>query len=92
MSSNIHSHPGRLIDDAISLKIHAKLQGTTHVVQPERCGADKDTMIVGADVTHPPKGVEQCPSMAAVVATNDDNSYQYLGSARLQPARKEVRF
>lgn len=46
-------------------------------------------MVVGADVTHP-GDEEECPSIAAVVATNDEESFQYLGSARLQEGKQEV--
>lgn len=46
-------------------------------------------MVVGADVTHPQKG-SGCPSMAAVVATSDESSNQYLGSGRLQKGKDEV--
>jgi len=46
-------------------------------------------MIVGADVTHPGKGIS-CPSMAAVVATSDDHSFHYLASARLQAGKEEA--
>lgn len=47
-------------------------------------------MIVGADVTHP-GNEEGCPSIAAVVATDDDRRFQYLGSARIQEGKQEVR-
>ena len=53
-------------------------------------GAPLRTMIAGADVTHPGKS-SGCPSMAAVVATHDDLSGHYLGSARLQKGWEEVR-
>ena len=46
-------------------------------------------MVVGADVTHPQKG-SGCPSMAAIVATNDETSAQYLASGRLQKGKQEV--
>jgi hypothetical protein len=47
-------------------------------------------MIMGADVTHPGKNSGECPSIAAVVATDDDTSGRYLPSARLQTSRDEV--
>ncbi|KUJ10382.1 uncharacterized protein LY89DRAFT_710700 [Mollisia scopiformis] len=46
-------------------------------------------MFVGADCTHPRQSAKSCPSIAAIVATTDDTSSQYLGSARLQPSRQE---
>jgi hypothetical protein len=49
-------------------------------------------MIVGADVTQPPKSKEpQPPSMAGLVATSDSNAVYYLASARLQTPNNEVR-
>ncbi|CAG8960888.1 hypothetical protein HYFRA_00002425 [Hymenoscyphus fraxineus] len=60
-----------------------------NISQLSMTGTPKDTMIVGADCTHPGAGVEHCPSIAAIVATNDDESSQYLGSARLQKRRQE---
>jgi hypothetical protein len=48
-------------------------------------------MVVGADVTHPGKTLDDgCPSMAGVVATYDSRAIQYLASARLQPKNTEV--
>lgn len=75
-----------------------KLRGQSHKVVPHGipnekgfCGATPGTIIMGADVTHPKEGLENCPSMAGVVATIDDESSQYLGSARLQKGKQEVR-
>ncbi|TVY84813.1 Protein argonaute 1B [Lachnellula suecica] len=83
----------------ICLKINSRLTGVSHILDPKdtgfsdhnkgMTGAYKGTMIVGADVTHPGKGVHRCPSMAVVVATNDEVSSHYLGSARLQEERQE---
>lgn len=78
----------------ISLKINFKLGGTNH--QVKTLGVKKNTMIVGADVTHPrkimdPNQYEPCPSMAGVVATSDLNHAHYLASARLQKGKTEVR-
>lgn len=52
-----------------------------------------DTMVLGADVTHPAGDVDDtCPSMAGIVATYNDHHAHYLASARLQPNRTEVSF
>ncbi|CAG8983833.1 hypothetical protein HYALB_00005471 [Hymenoscyphus albidus] len=77
-----------------SLKINAKLGGISHKLestssQLSMTGTPKDIMIIGADCTHPGAGVKHCPSIAAIVVTNDDESSQYLGSARLQKRRQE---
>lgn len=73
------------------------MKGVSHWVETGLQSAQSDctaarpgTMIVGADVTHPGKSLDNCPSMAAVVATNDHRSGHYLGSARLQKGKQEV--
>ena len=62
-----------------------KLGGTCHRLANETWyGAKPNTIIVGADVTHPGKTPNPTvPSMAGVVATRDEDSAHYLGSARL---------
>ncbi|ESZ91812.1 hypothetical protein SBOR_7807 [Sclerotinia borealis F-4128] len=71
----------------ISLKFNLKLKGINQKVN-QKCGLKPQTMVVGADVTHP-GDEEERPSIAAVVATNDEESFQYLGSARLQEGKQE---
>lgn len=52
----------------------------------------KKTMMVGIDVTHPgPGSREGTPSIAAVVASVDDNFVQFPASLRIQESKKEVR-
>jgi hypothetical protein len=49
-------------------------------------------MLVGMDVTHPsPGSVKGTPSVAAVVATIDDNFAQFPASLRIQKTKKEVK-
>jgi len=48
-----------------------------------------DTIILGADVTHPLKGSSK-PSIAAIVGSVDKHLSRYLGSVRYQPGGKEV--
>ncbi|TGO86607.1 hypothetical protein BPOR_0290g00070 [Botrytis porri] len=71
----------------ISLKFNLKLGGINQEVS-NGCGTKSRTMVVGADVTHP-GDEEGCPSIAAVVATDDDSQFQYLSSARLQEGKQE---
>lgn len=85
----------------LALKINIKLEGINHIlpehshkklirtdqVDPPKFG----TIIVGADVTHPSRqSIDGCPSIAAVVATIDDQFATYLGSMRLQKSKEEV--
>jgi len=75
-----------------SLKVNFKLGGRNHKVQRINL-KDTKTLIIGADVTHPAKGVEPgCPSMAGVVACRGDQPNHYLASARLQKHRTEVMY
>lgn len=69
----------------VSLKIQSKLGGVTHDV---KLALEKDTMIVGADVTHPPptRGLIQ-PSIAASVAGMNSNNNKFESSIRLQEGR-----
>ncbi|KAF8852748.1 stem cell self-renewal protein Piwi [Acephala macrosclerotiorum] len=53
-------------------------------------GTKPNTMLVGADVSHPGScSNKTAPSMAGVVATVGPSSLQYLGSARLQQKNTE---
>lgn len=82
----------------LSIKINFKLGGTSHNIAPNGsafhkklfAGAREDTMIVGADVTHPQKKLQNCPSIAAVVAQHEPNSSHFYGAVRLQQGRQEV--
>ncbi|KAH6666296.1 Piwi domain-containing protein [Halenospora varia] len=71
------------------LVILPKYDTTLYPEPGERVRPAEQTMIVGADVTHPGTAAEGCPSMAGVVATADDTSFTYLASARLQKSKQE---
>jgi eukaryotic translation initiation factor 2C len=52
----------------------------------------KDTMLLGADVTHPSvASIEGCPSIAAMVGSVDNRGGKFLGSMRLQDQEKKDR-
>ncbi|KAG4441773.1 hypothetical protein IFR05_002764 [Cadophora sp. M221] len=70
----------------ICLKFNLKLRGVSHSVDT---GVPPGTMIVGADCTHPNDNAPGRPSIAGVVATNDETSFHYLASARLQTGKQE---
>ena len=84
----------------VALKINMKMGGVNHRLvdppgTPPTLTLLKDpkepTMLVGMDVTHPSPGtVKGTPSIAAVVATIDDNFAQFPASLRMQQTKKEV--
>lgn len=76
------------------MKVNFNLGGTLHLLQnnPMWYGAKSNTMLVGADVTHPTSTSNAtAPSVAGVVATADPENAHYLASARLQDKNQEVR-
>ena len=85
----------------VALKINMKMGGVNHRLTdpPGSSGAlswlkdaSQATMLVGMDVTHPsPGSVRGTPSVAAVVATIDENFAQFPASLRIQETKKEVR-
>ncbi|KAF7937288.1 uncharacterized protein EAE98_001602 [Botrytis deweyae] len=83
--------------DNLSLKANFKLGGTNHIIgdvkEPSkliRSIRNDSLMIVGADVSHPGKGLDpECPSIAGVVASFDSKFCHFAASARLQPNNEE---
>ncbi|EPQ53315.1 argonaute-like protein [Gloeophyllum trabeum ATCC 11539] len=77
----------------VALKVNAKLGGINHLLDRQDIGwlTDKKTMLVGMDVTHAgPKSIPGTPSIAAVVASIDDNFVQYPASLRPQETLTEM--
>ncbi|KAF7290752.1 Argonaute-like protein [Mycena indigotica] len=71
----------------VALKVNSKLGGINHRLDPAATGwlTKQKTMMVGIDVTHPsPTSREGAPSIAAVVASVDDDFVQFPASLRLQ--------
>ncbi|KAJ7119645.1 Piwi-domain-containing protein [Mycena epipterygia] len=71
----------------IALKVNSKLGGMNHLLDPNAMKwlTKQKTMMVGIDVTHPgPTSREGSPSIAAVVASVDDNFVQFPASLRIQ--------
>ncbi|KAI0660235.1 Piwi-domain-containing protein [Cubamyces menziesii] len=71
----------------VVLKVNAKLGGINHILDSGsmRWLTEKKTMVMGIDVTHPsPKSLPGSPSIAAVVASVDDNFVQFPASLSLQ--------
>ncbi|KAJ7653632.1 argonaute-like protein [Mycena polygramma] len=71
----------------ICLKVNSKLGGINHLLEPSAMKwlTKQKTMMVGVDVTHPSPGSRVgAPSIAAVVASLDDNFVQFPASLRIQ--------
>ncbi|EAU83532.1 QDE2 protein [Coprinopsis cinerea okayama7 len=77
----------------VALKVNTKLGGVNHMLEDSAMAwlRKKKTMMVGIDVTHPsPLSKEGTPSIAAVVASVDDNFVQFPASLRIQTSKKEM--
>ncbi|KAK3711187.1 hypothetical protein LTR37_009780 [Vermiconidia calcicola] len=82
----------------IALKYNLKGRGTNHVLgatdfgalRPTAANGNVDTIVIGADVTHPGAGCSPgTPSIACVVGSTDNDFMHFPGSMRLQRGRKE---
>ncbi|XP_068461651.1 protein argonaute PNH1-like [Phaseolus vulgaris] len=80
----------------VALKINVKLGGRNTVLLDALSWriplvSDIPTIIFGADVTHPESGEDPCPSIAAVVASQDwPEVTKYAGLVCAQPHREEL--
>lgn len=77
----------------VALKVNMKLGGVNHGLDPASMAwlNQQPTMLVGMDVTHPgPGSLKGTPSIAAVVASVDEQYAQYPASLRIQETKKEV--
>ncbi|KAM0944836.1 hypothetical protein DsansV1_C11g0113151 [Dioscorea sansibarensis] len=80
----------------VSLKINVKMGGRNAVLLDAISRriplvSDKPTIIFGADVTHPEKGEDSSPSIAAVVASQDwPEVTKYAGLVCAQAHRQEL--
>ncbi|KFD48363.1 hypothetical protein M513_10775 [Trichuris suis] len=77
----------------LALKINMKMGGvnTRLLADPfvKNNLTDKDTLVLGVDVTHPHVADRESPSIAAVVGNVDVNCAEYAASIRVQPNRRE---
>ncbi|WVQ98060.1 hypothetical protein IAU59_005182 [Kwoniella sp. CBS 9459] len=77
----------------LSMKVHSKLGGITHQVPIPR-PLDNTTMMIGADVSHPPQtagsGGAIQPSIAVTVAAVDGRNNKFTPCIRLQQGRTEM--
>ncbi|CAG5124840.1 unnamed protein product [Candidula unifasciata] len=76
----------------LCLKINVKLGGVNNILLPSiRPHVFHEPVIfLGADVTHPPAGDTQKPSIAAVVGSMDAHPSRYSATVRIQDHRQEV--
>lgn len=77
----------------VALKVNTKLGGVNHKIDDRNLEwlTKNKVMLVGMDVTHPgPGSIEGTPSIAAVVASVDNNFAQFPASMRCQKTRQEV--
>ena len=82
---------------SILMKVNMRLGGKTARISVSQSEADiqvifdNNTMIVGADVTHPgPASMKEVPSVAAVVASEDADFCYYPASFRCQTSKMEM--
>ncbi|CAO2651958.1 Nn.00g002410.m01.CDS01 [Neocucurbitaria sp. VM-36] len=69
----------------VMMKVNLKAGGINHTVS-QVAEVMKDTLVLGADVTHPGSGsLLGTPSIAAIVGSVDQYGGKFLGSMRLQP-------
>ncbi|KAM0720086.1 hypothetical protein Q7P37_004222 [Cladosporium fusiforme] len=88
---------GRSIDyfRNISMKLNIRLGNFNHLIDSGPLNKMRriapNTIILGADVTHPSAGsLDHTPSIAAVVGTVDSDFARFGGSMRLNEPRKEI--
>ncbi|CAL1709613.1 unnamed protein product [Somion occarium] len=93
-SAKIRKEKGQLQYFAnVALKVNMKMGGVNHTLDQRNLQWLKQapTMLVGMDVTHPGPGtVSGTPSIAAVVASVDQNFGQFPASLKIQESKKEA--
>ncbi|KAF8937538.1 Piwi domain-containing protein [Dissophora ornata] len=73
-------------------KINTKLGGVVSALGPDDMPfMDKgDPLVIGADVSHPGPGEDSKPSIAAIVASTDNEAFKFIGRLFVQDPRLEV--
>ncbi|KAJ3068788.1 hypothetical protein HDU98_008096 [Podochytrium sp. JEL0797] len=78
----------------LSMKLNSKLGGVNMIVDPKKelnvLGRPIPTMIMGADVTHPPAGAQGGVSIASLVASMDSKFAEYRAGIKVQGPREEI--
>ncbi|KAJ7061559.1 ribonuclease H-like domain-containing protein [Mycena amicta] len=78
----------------VALKINVKRGGVNVITDPSQVGSLYDphlpTVVMGADVMHPPPGATDRPSFAAMVSSVDANAAKYVATLNIQRGRQEL--
>jgi eukaryotic translation initiation factor 2C len=84
--------PDLMLVGNLALKFCAKAGGQAWSVDQRHLKlVDKDTMVVGIDVTHPsPDSQSKAPSIAAIVSSHDANLSGWTADVRIQTSRAEM--
>lgn len=90
----VHSDrgPDLMLVGNLALKFCAKAGGQAWSVDQKALKlVDRDTMVVGIDVTHPsPDSQSKAPSIAAIVSSHDPNLSAWTADVRIQTSRAEM--
>ncbi|KAG0012884.1 Eukaryotic translation initiation factor 2C, partial [Entomortierella chlamydospora] len=75
----------------VCLKMNVKLGGMNSFLSPHQTPflAQKPTILLGADVSHPAPGDDRKPSIASLVGSMDARAARYAATVRVQAARTE---
>ncbi|KAG4079208.1 hypothetical protein HA402_004583 [Bradysia odoriphaga] len=82
-------NPYDLMLSNLCLKINVKLGGINSITEPS-FRPNEPIIFLGADVTHPPIGNVNKPSIAAVVGSMDSHPSRYAATVRIQKHRQEI--
>ncbi|KAF8891134.1 Piwi domain-containing protein [Gymnopilus junonius] len=75
----------------VVLKVNVKLGGINVVLDSSALNDPiNPTVILGADVIHPPPGATDRPSFTAVVGSVDTHAAKYVATSRVQTGRQEI--
>ncbi|CAB5168276.1 Piwi-domain-containing protein [Rhizophagus irregularis] len=76
----------------VCLKVNVKLGGMNSFLIPEHIPfiTEKPTILIGADVSHPPPGETDKPSFAALCGSMDARASRYAATIRAQTGRFEI--
>ncbi|TFY68233.1 hypothetical protein EVJ58_g1135 [Rhodofomes roseus] len=87
--------PDGATDLYVAIKqVNVKLGGVNSIPDPRSVAFLTDpknpTVVMGADVMHPPPGAKDRPSFAALVANVDSHTSKYVADLRVQTGRREM--